>query len=58
MNVHVNGGVESSHRYLKEAIEQALANHQPPPRFEAIGLRQVFTQDPNGVLLELNFFRD
>lgn len=22
----------------------------------AIGLRQVFTQDPNGVLLELNFF--
>ena len=24
----------------------------------AIGLRQVFTQDPNGVLLELNFFRD
>jgi catechol 2,3-dioxygenase-like lactoylglutathione lyase family enzyme len=25
---------------------------------EAIGLRQVFTQDPNGVLLELNFFGD
>ena len=24
----------------------------------AIGLRQVFTQDPNGVLLELNFFGD
>lgn len=24
----------------KEAIEQALANHQAPPRFEAIGLRQ------------------
>jgi catechol 2,3-dioxygenase-like lactoylglutathione lyase family enzyme len=24
----------------------------------AIGLRQVFTQDPNGVLLELNFFAD
>jgi catechol 2,3-dioxygenase-like lactoylglutathione lyase family enzyme len=23
---------------------------------EAIGLRQVFTLDPNGVLLELNFF--
>ena len=23
---------------------------------EAIGLRQVFTEDPNGVLLELNFF--
>ena len=22
----------------------------------AIGLRQIFTQDPNGVLLELNFF--
>ena len=25
---------------------------------EAIGLRQVFTEDPNGVLLELNFFGD
>ena len=25
---------------------------------EAIGLRQIFTQDPNGVLLELNFFAD
>ncbi len=24
----------------------------------AIGLRQIFTQDPNGVLLELNFFSD
>ena len=25
---------------------------------ESIGLRQVFTMDPNGVLLELNFFGD
>jgi catechol 2,3-dioxygenase-like lactoylglutathione lyase family enzyme len=25
---------------------------------QAIGLRQVFTQDPNGVLLELNFFAE
>lgn len=25
---------------------------------QAIGLRQVFTVDPNGVLLELNFFQD
>lgn len=25
---------------------------------EAIGLRQVFAMDPNGVLLELNFFGD
>jgi catechol 2,3-dioxygenase-like lactoylglutathione lyase family enzyme len=24
----------------------------------AVGLRQVFTEDPNGVLLELNFFSD
>jgi hypothetical protein len=24
----------------------------------AIGLRQLFTLDPNGVLLELNFFGD
>ena len=25
---------------------------------EAVGLRQVFTMDPNGVLLELNFWGD
>ena len=25
---------------------------------KAIGLRQIFTIDPNGVLLELNFFQD
>ena len=25
---------------------------------EAIGLRQIFTMDPNGVLLELNYFGD
>lgn len=25
---------------------------------ESIGLRQIFTTDPNGVLLELNFFGD
>ena len=25
---------------------------------QAIGLRQIFTEDPNGVLLELNFFND
>jgi hypothetical protein len=25
---------------------------------KAVGLRQVFTVDPNGVLLELNFFGD
>ena len=25
---------------------------------EAIGLRQIFTADPNNVLLELNFFGD
>jgi catechol 2,3-dioxygenase-like lactoylglutathione lyase family enzyme len=24
----------------------------------AIGLRQIFTMDPNGVLFELNFFGD
>lgn len=27
-------------------------------RIDAIGLRQIFTADPNGVLLELNFFAD
>ncbi|NCN85083.1 MAG: glyoxalase/bleomycin resistance/extradiol dioxygenase family protein [Sphingomonadales bacterium] len=25
---------------------------------EAVGLKQIFTQDPNGILLELNFFGD
>ncbi|MFK7840870.1 MAG: VOC family protein [Sphingorhabdus sp.] len=25
---------------------------------EAVGLKQVFTQDPNGILLELNFYDD
>ena len=25
---------------------------------ESIGLRQIFTMDPNGVLIELNFFGD
>ena len=25
---------------------------------QAVGLRQIFTVDPNGVLLELNFFGD
>jgi hypothetical protein len=25
---------------------------------ESIGLRQIFTMDPNGVLLELNFFAE
>jgi catechol 2,3-dioxygenase-like lactoylglutathione lyase family enzyme len=25
---------------------------------DSIGLKQIFTQDPNGVLLELNFFGD
>lgn len=25
---------------------------------EAVGLKQIFTQDPNGILLELNFFSD
>lgn len=27
-------------------------------RVDAIGLRQIFTLDPNGVLLELNFFAE
>jgi catechol 2,3-dioxygenase-like lactoylglutathione lyase family enzyme len=32
-------------------------HHQTNP-VRAVGLRQIFTMDPNGVLLELNFFAD
>lgn len=34
----------------------ARGMHHQTNFIEAIGLRQIFTEDPNGVLLELNFF--
>lgn len=37
-----------------KAREMKRALNQIP----AIGLRQIFTEDPNGVLLELNFFSE
>jgi catechol 2,3-dioxygenase-like lactoylglutathione lyase family enzyme len=43
---------ETAARLASRALEHHL-NHVP-----AIGLRQIFTLDPNGVLLELNFFAD
>jgi catechol 2,3-dioxygenase-like lactoylglutathione lyase family enzyme len=36
----------------------ACGNEHHSNTVAAIGLRQVFTMDPNGVLLELNFFGD
>lgn len=38
---------------LEERGLDCQTNH-----IEAINLRQIFTQDPNGVLLELNFFAE
>ncbi len=37
---------------------QSLGNDFQINTVEAIGLRQIFTADPNNVLLELNFFGD
>jgi catechol 2,3-dioxygenase-like lactoylglutathione lyase family enzyme len=36
----------------------AHARHHQLNEVKAVGLRQIFTLDPNGVLLELNFFSD
>lgn len=44
-----------------EGVVARLNAHRLPHEFnivDAIGLRQIFVQDPNGVLLELNFFGD
>jgi catechol 2,3-dioxygenase-like lactoylglutathione lyase family enzyme len=35
---------------------KARALHHQINEVKAVGLRQIFTVDPNGVLLELNFF--
>ena len=45
-----SGHDEMLARLDARGMKRAL-NHIP-----AIGLRQIFTEDPNGVLLELNFF--
>jgi hypothetical protein len=45
------------HDAMIARLEARGANFQRN-RIEAIGLRQIFTQDPNGVLLELDFFGD
>lgn len=37
---------------------QGGARHHQLNEVKAVGLRQIFTVDPNGVLLELNFFGD
>ncbi len=46
-------GYEEMCRRLKERGLGFQTNVVP-----AVGLRQIFTLDPNGVLLELNFFAD
>lgn len=37
---------------------EAMGGEYKTNRVDAIGLRQIFTPDPNNVLLELNFFGD
>jgi len=36
----------------------AMGAHYKENLVEAISLRQIFTPDPNNILLELNFFAD
>jgi len=37
---------------------RSRARHYQLNEVKAVDLRQIFTVDPNGVLLELNFFGD
>jgi len=46
-------GYEAMLGRLRERGRDVKLNH-----VTAVGLRQIFTLDPNGVLLELNFFAD
>ncbi len=45
----------SGHAEMLARLEARGMAHQLNT-IQAIGLRQIFTEDPNGVLLELNFF--
>ena len=47
----------SGHADMVERLDARGMAHQNN-LVAAIGLRQIFTMDPNGVLLELNFFGD
>jgi catechol 2,3-dioxygenase-like lactoylglutathione lyase family enzyme len=47
----------SGHAEMKQRLAARGLAHQDNV-VAAIGLRQIFVQDPNGVLLELNFFGD
>jgi catechol 2,3-dioxygenase-like lactoylglutathione lyase family enzyme len=47
----------SGHAEMIERLDARGLAHQDN-LVAAIGLRQIFTMDPNGVLLELNFFGD
>ena len=47
----------SGYEQMRERLDSAGRKYQLN-RVAAIGLRQLFTLDPNGVLLELNFFAD
>jgi catechol 2,3-dioxygenase-like lactoylglutathione lyase family enzyme len=47
----------SDHAEMIERLDARGLAHQDN-LVAAIGLRQIFTMDPNGVLLELNFFGD
>lgn len=47
----------SGHDEMVARLDARGLNYQRN-HITAIGLRQIFTMDPNGVLLELNFFAD
>jgi catechol 2,3-dioxygenase-like lactoylglutathione lyase family enzyme len=47
----------SGHEEMLARLKQHDRHHQLN-EVRAVGLRQIFTVDPNGVLLELNFFGD
>jgi catechol 2,3-dioxygenase-like lactoylglutathione lyase family enzyme len=53
---HVALNCEGHDEMIARLTERGLEHHCN--LVAAIGLRQIFTMDPNGVLLELNFFGD
>jgi hypothetical protein len=44
--------------YDEMVARKGRGAHDPRNEVKPVGLRQIFTLDPNGILLELNFFGD
>jgi hypothetical protein len=49
-------GVDASYESLRARLD-ANALHYHPHDSANIGLRQIFLEDPNGLKLELNFWK-